>query len=106
MAFFDPPLHFTHQIIDLTPRRADVDDGVDEPRGPDDLFHHLLRHADFEGGRGGRHKHRLAHVLAKFIEVQRAIIHGRWQPEAIINQRRFARPVTGIHPAHLRQRNM
>ena len=57
----------------------------------------------FKFARGGRHKHRLVHVIVEFVEVQRTVIERTGQAEAEFHKIFFARTVTAKHTAHLRK---
>ena len=57
------------------------------------------------GGRG-RYQHRLAHAPLEFFKLQRAIVQGAGQPEAIFHQRGLARAVAQIHGTKLADRDV
>ena len=83
--------------------RHDLDHGIEQPRGPDHLLHHLAAGAGQLPGAGrGRDEHRLMQPLLPLVEHQRPVVEGAGQPEAVIHERRLAGLVAGIHPADLR----
>jgi hypothetical protein len=51
--------------------------------------------------RGGGDVHHLSQALLELVEVQRAVVQGRGQAEAVLDQRRLALTVAVVHPAHL-----
>ena len=57
-------------------------------------------------GRGCGHEHHLIDMGLKLLKIQWAVIQGRRQAESIIHQCLLSRPVTEIHAADLRKRDM
>ena len=56
-------------------------------------------------GRGG-HVEQLAAGIHELAELERAVVEGRGQPEPVLDQYGFARPVALVHPANLGNRGV
>ena len=91
------------KIVDLPLDGAHVDLWVGETRRADDLLGDLARaRALILAGCGGN-VNDLVDALLKLLKLQRAVIKGRRQPEAVFDERLLARAVAAVHGAHLRQ---
>ena len=76
------------QVVDLARRRPDQDLGVDQPGGADDLLDHAaLRLLQLVGARRGRDVDSLPDAALELGERQRAVVQGRGQSEAVLDQR-------------------
>ena len=53
-----------------------------------------------------RDKEHLVHALLELRKVQRAVVHGARQTEAVLHKRRLSRKVAVEHAADLRNRDM
>mmetsp|Transcript_15032 Transcript_15032/g.35475 ORF Transcript_15032/g.35475 Transcript_15032/m.35475 type:complete len:655 (-) Transcript_15032:1504-3468(-) len=102
----DPQADLLQHVVHLVGRRPHLDHGVDETGGPNDLLDHLAGVVLFILGRRGRHKDRLAHLALELRELQRPVVECRRQPEAVLHQRRLARPVAVVHAAELADQHM
>ncbi len=89
------------QVVDLVGRGADVDLGIDEARGSDDLLDDVPGHALLERTRGRGHEHDAGHPLQELIELERPVVQRRGNPEPVLDQVELARPVALVHPAQL-----
>ena len=58
---------------------------------------------ELELARRGRHVDHLGHQRHELVELERAVVQRRGQPEAVLHQRQLAGPVAVEHPADLRQ---
>ena len=89
------------EVVDLPVHRADLHPGVQEPRGPDDLLHNLARAGPLVLAGGGGDIHHLVEPFFKLVELQRAVIEGAGQAEAVLHQGGFPGPVAVEHGPHL-----
>ena len=90
------------EVGDLVSRRNDLDDRVEEPRRPNHLFDHLTAGAfQLPHPRCRRDIDRLMELLLPFVELQRPVVHGAGEAEAVVDERRFPALVAGVHPADL-----
>ena len=89
------------QVVHLIPRRAHDDLRVDQAGGADDLLHHLLRALQLVGAGGGGDVDDLVHLLLELVELQRAVVVGGGQAEAVVHQRLLAGEVAVVHGANL-----
>ena len=93
--------NLAQQIVHLIPRRAHDDLRVDQAGGADDLLHHLLRALQLVGAGGGGDVDDLVHLLLELVELQRAVVVGGGQAEAVVHQRLLAGEVAVVHGADL-----
>ncbi len=94
------------QVVHLALGRADLHLRIDQPRRADDLLHHLRRVLQLVGaGRGGGVDH-LVQRGFPFLELQRAVVQRAGQPEAVVDEHLFARPVAVVHAVDLRDRHV
>ena len=54
----------------------------------------------------GAHVDELRHALLELVEAQRAVVEGRWQAEAVVDEGDLARAVALVHAADLRHRDV
>ena len=73
-----------------------VDLGVDQPGGADNLLDHLVGVLELDGPGVADTKTHLADPLDELLETQRPVVHGRGQPEAVLDQGLLAGPVAGV----------
>src|SRR6185437_10941958 len=94
---------FVDQIVDLALERLDGDFGIDEAGGADDLFGDAAA-GPIEFLRAGRGADVNGLVLQrlKFLEGERAIVERAGEAEAVLDEDGFARAITFIHAADLR----
>ena len=93
----------TREVHHLVLRGHDLDHGVEQAGRPDHLLHHLAAGAgEFPRSGRGRHEYRLMEPLLPLVKHQRPVVEGAGQPEAVIDERRLAALVAGVHAADLR----
>ena len=93
------------EVVDLALHRPDLQPRVHEAGGADHLLDHdAPRLLQLVGARRGGDVERLADPLLELLEVERAVVEGRGQAEAVLDERRLALAVAVVHPAHLRDR--
>ncbi len=98
---------FIQQVIDLAFHRADLDCRVDQAGGADHLFgEHPAGLFQLPFGGGGGNEDRLRPHRVPFLELQRAVVHAAWQPEAEFGKGELAPVVAFVHAADLRHRNV
>ena len=101
--FCDDEANLREQIIHLPLDRPDFGDGVDQPRGADDLFgEHAAGAFHLPGAGGGADEDGLRAKPLPFIEFERAVVDAGGQAEAELGEHGFARMVTAFHAADLR----
>src|SRR6185437_12877069 len=91
------------EVVDLALDGADLDLGVDEAGGADDLFD------DDAGGFGelvgagrGGDVDDLAGARLELLELERAVVHGGGQAEAVVDEVLLARAIAVPHAVELR----
>ena len=92
-----------HQVVDLALGRPDLNLRIEQAGGPDDLLHHLRECFSLVGAGRGRGVDRLVDVVLELLELQRAVVQGRGQAEAVVDQHFLARAVAVVHAADLRK---
>ena len=93
------------QVVHLALHRPDLEPRVHEAGGADHLLDHdAPRLLQLVGARRGGDVERLADPLLELLEAERAVVEGRGQAEAVLDERRLALAVAVVHPAHLRDR--
>ena len=81
--------------------------GSTRPVGPDDLLDELAAGlAHLVVARGRREVHRLADAVGELLPGQRAVVGGRRQPEAVLDEVALAGHVALVHAADLRHRHV
>ena len=95
----------SEEIVDLPLHGLHLDAGVDEARRADDLLHDLAsRLLKLVRGRRRRHVESLSDALEPLLELQRPVVEGRGEAEAVLDERLLAGPVAVVHGSHLRER--
>ena len=94
------------EVIDLPLHRADLHEGVQQPGGTDDLLHDLARTGALVFTGGGGDINDLVQPLGKLLKVQRPVVKGAGQAEAVVHQGRLSRPVPGVHGPDLGEGDM
>uniref|UniRef100_A0A0N5A6Y0 NAD-specific glutamate dehydrogenase n=1 Tax=Parastrongyloides trichosuri TaxID=131310 RepID=A0A0N5A6Y0_PARTI len=99
-------LHLVDDVVDLVAGGAgdgtDLDRGVDQAGRADDLFgEDAAGLVQLPCAGGGRDEDGLGPHGVPFLELQRAVVDGRGQAEAVFGQGRFAAVVAAIHGADL-----
>ena len=84
------------QVVDLPLGGHDRHLGVDQAGRADHLLDHLLGVLELEGAGRGRHEDALGHPLDELVEAQRAVVLGRGQAEAVLDQHVLAGAVAGV----------
>ena len=92
---------FPDQVVDLALHRADLDHRVQQAGGADDLLHDLARAAALILPRSGGDIDHLIDPLGELLKVQRTVVKGAGQPEAVVHQGGFPGPIPGVHGPHL-----
>ena len=90
------------QVVDLVLRRAQLDLGVDDAGGPDQLLADDGRIAQLvrAGSRGD--EDRLSDPLQELVEAQRPVVERRREPEAEVDERLLPGAITLVHASDLR----
>ncbi len=88
-----PGVDHLDEVVDLPLRRPDDDLGVDEARGPHDLLDHLLAVLQLVRRWGGRQEHALIDPAEHLFELQRSVVAGARQAEAVLDEDVFARAI-------------
>src|SRR5690606_5871577 len=92
-------------VVHLGLGRADIDGGVDEAGGADDLLREdAARLLHLPGAGGGGDADRLRAHRVPLLEAQRPVIHAAWQAETVFGERRLTAEVAPVHGADLRDR--
>ena len=94
------------QVVDLTLRGADDDLGIHQARRPDDLLHDLLGNLELVGRGGGGQEDDLGDALDELVEAQRAVVHGRGQAEAVLDEGLLPAAVTLVLAVELGHRDV
>ena len=85
------PADLVHEVVDLAVGGPDLDHGIDEPGGADDLLDDVDAVGQLElAGRGGD-EDELRHLLEELVEAQRPVVEGAGQAEAVLDQLLLAR---------------
>ena len=90
------------EVVHLGRCGTHLDVGVDEPRGTNELLHHLSRVPLFVGSRRRGHEDRLGGEAFELVEAQRPVVERRREPESVLDQRFLARAVAAVHAPELR----
>ena len=98
----DAGADLVEQVVDLALGGLDDDLRVDQAGGADDLLDHAVGLAQLVLARGRREVHGLPDALEELVPLQRPVVHGRGQPEAVVHQGPLARHVALVHGADLR----
>ena len=106
VVFFYFFIDLSHKIIDLSLHWSHGDLRIKKSCRADDLLRAEKFMVRLVSGRGCGHEHHLIDMGLKLLKIQWAVIQGRRQAESIIHQCLLSRPVTEIHAADLRKRDM
>ena len=90
---FDTLLDLIEQIVDLALGGLDDDLGVHQPGGADDLFDDLAGVLQLPTARRRRQQDRLVGSLEPFVEPEGPIVHGREEPESMLDENLLATSV-------------
>ena len=102
-----PLLDLFHQIIYLVQAGAHIDGRVEQSRGAYQLIHDdPFRFLQLIIGRCGTHEDDLLADRLKLLELERTVIDGCRQTEAILHQVHLAGVVAAIHGTYLRDGHM
>ncbi len=102
LVLLHPLADLVHQVVDLALGRLDDHLGVDQAGRADDLLDRVVVAGELELPRGRRQVDGLADPLQELLPLQRAVVHRRGQPEAVLDQGPLARGVALVHGADLR----
>ena len=95
---------FFHKVVHLVFRRTHLDNGVQQSRGANDLFHnHPAGAFQFVVGRSGTHVQNLVLQGLEFVKPQRTVVHGCRKAEPVFHQIFLSGPVATVHSADLGQ---
>ena len=94
------------EVVHLSFDRFDRDLRIQQSRGTDELFRHLVRAVELvlAGSRG--HAHHLPYAAVEFLEVKRSVVVCRRQAESVIHEILLPRAVAVVHAPDLRQSHM
>ncbi len=91
-----------HEVVDLAADGPDLELRVGQPRRADDLFDHPAgRSLQLVDPRRRRDVEGLTDAALELVEVERAVVEGRGQSEAVVDEGQLARAVARVHPADL-----
>ena len=101
--FFVGPLpDFAKQVIDLALGGTHLHDRIKHAGGADHLLDNLaLALGHFPIARGGADKDRLLGLFPELIALERPVVGGRGQAEAVLNEHLLARLVAVVHGLQL-----
>ena len=99
----DAQVDLPDQIVDLPLHRPHLHPGVQQPGGPDHLLHDLPRPGALILPGGGRDVNDLVEPGLEFVKLQRTIVKGARQAEAVLHQGGLSGPVPVVHGPHLGQ---
>ena len=103
----DALLYLLHKVVHLIVARTYLDDGVKQSRGTYHLLHHhAVRLPQLELGRCRTDIDHLPCHVHELLELQRPVVLGCRQAEAILHQVLLAGTVAAIHGAYLRHGDM
>ena len=95
------------QVRHLAASRLDLDDRIEQSRGPDDLLDHdALAFLEFVRPGCGAHVEGLRDAGLELLEAQRPIVHRAGQAEAVLDEDGLAGAVAVEHGAQLRERDV
>ena len=90
------------EVVDLAFDGTDLDDGVNEASGANDLFDDdASGFGELIGARGGGDVYDLAGADFELIEFERAVVHGGGQAEAVVDEVLLAAAVAVPHAVEL-----
>ena len=90
------------QVIDLALAGLDHHLRIHQAGRPDDLLHEPVGLGQLVFAGGGGHVDGLPDALEELVPLQRTVVHGGGQPEAVVHQGALAGHVALIHGADLR----
>lgn len=102
----DARADLVHQVVDLTLGGLDDDLGVDEAGGADDLLDDPVPAGEFVLSGRRRQVDGLSDALLELLPLQRAVVQGGGQPEAVVDEGALAGGVALVHGADLRDGDM
>ena len=101
-----PGVDLLHQIVDLPGDGPDLHPGVQQSRGADHLLHHLVRPLLLIGAGGGGDKDGLSNAALELLELQRPVVVGAGEAEAVFHQGVLPGVVPVVHGPDLGQGNV
>ena len=102
LLFVGPLADFAEQIIHLALGGTHLHDRIEHAGGANHLLHDLaLALGHLPGARSGANKDRLLGLLPELIALERPVIGGRGQAEAVLNQHLLAGLVAVVHGLQL-----
>src|SRR5579884_796305 len=96
--------YLADEVVNLASGRLDDNRRVYQAGGPDDLLDDLLAVLALVGAGRGRDKEGLADALLELVPLERAVVSGRGQAKAVLDERVLAGLVAVVHAAQLRDR--
>ena len=107
LAAFGPRPDLSQKVVHLAGHRLHDDLRVHQARRPDDLLHDMTGGpAHLEDRRRRRNIDPLVVEGIELIEAKRPVVEGRGEPETVVDQSFFPRPVAPVHPDELGDRRM
>ena len=92
-----------YQVVNLVFQRPNLYGGVEEPGGAYDLLGDGLRLFVFLAPRRRGAVDNLVYLGVELVELQRAVVFGAREAEAVVDEHLLSRLVAVVHGAHLRQ---
>ena len=89
------------EVVHLSLDGPHLHQGVQQPRGPDNLLHHLPGPGALVLAGGGGNVHHLVEPCFKLVKLQGPVVVGTGQPEAVVHQGGLSGPVAVVHGPHL-----
>ena len=97
-------LRLLHEVVDLVPGGAHLYRRVQQAGGAHELLdHESAGFLEFVVGGGSAHVDLLACEFLELLELERAVVGGRGQAEAVVYEYRLAGVVTAVHRMYLRK---
>ena len=97
---------FSNEIVDLAINRTDNDLRIEQTGRTDDLLDHLTGARQLILGRRCGNVHDLVQTVVELFKIERTVVIGTRQAEAVFDQTFLAGAVAVIHGAHLRERDV
>ena len=97
-----PHADLAEQVVHLAVGGAHLHDWIQHTGGPDHLLHHLaIALLQLPVAGGGAHKNALARLLPELLPLERPVVGGRRQPEAVLDQHLLPTLIAVVHRLQL-----